>query len=310
MGSSQSILTPEVAVAGAVVAGTVSAAAYGLYAKNAASGAGSTSSSGEPNSGSSASSKKKKKSAADKEKARVDAEFEKALAVANKENATKAKAPAHVVAFPSVVPGTFDSDAAAAMLAPSPQKPSAKKAKKKKAKKASAVGDESQDEESQAEAVASTVPVVETTPTPEPPAAALKKKRKGARGGAAADGRKDTSSKGTLGTGVSTGGPSRAQGLAESYVLSEAPEDASWTRVTSRRRGAGTVDTDFLTSDTNVTQTTTTESTEDDGEEEEEGRKQSADTPRRPLAERMLPKPRKTGVEEWVPAQSCYRQLV
>lgn len=293
MGSSQSVLTPEVAVAGAVVVGTVSAAAYGFYSRSSSSGT----ASGSAESGTSAISKKKKKSAADKEKAREDAEFDKALAAVS-----KAKAPAQVVPFPAVVPGTFDSDAAAAMLAPSPQKPSVKRAKKKKAKKVGVVGDDEQDEDSQAEPAAPSAPISETTPTPELPTAtgSKKKKRKGVKGGAAADGGSVPASKNAISSATGSGGASRVQGLAESYVLSDAPDDSSWTRVTSRRRGAGATETDLLTSDTNATQTSTTqENTEDDGEEEDdEDEGKPADTPRKPLAERLLPRARKTGVEE------------
>lgn len=288
MGSTQSLLSPDVVVAGALVVGTVTAATYGVYSRGSESKASSSTSSTDTGT----SSKKKKKSGAEKEKAREDAAFNKALADAN-----KAKSPTQVVPFPSIVPGTFDSDAAASLLAPTPQKPSAKKAKKK-VKKTGSSGTEEQ--ERLRESAAPVIAPVETTPTPEPPVAtsSKKKKRKGTKKSVAVGKENAQTSENDPTSAKGVGSTTRPQALAESYVLSDAPEDASWTRVTSRRKNAGATDVDIHTSDTNATRTTsaTADTTEDDdGEAEEE---KPADTPRRTLAERMLPRPRKTGVEE------------
>ncbi|EJD07574.1 uncharacterized protein FOMMEDRAFT_143921 [Fomitiporia mediterranea MF3/22] len=104
-----------------------------------------------------------------------------------------------------------------------------------------------------------------------------------------------------------------SQALGMSVTMSDAPDDASWTRVSTRkknindnqtqqavRRETSQTDPELFTSDTNVTTSgVTDENTEEDEaqEEEDEGSVREPEH-RRTFAEKMLPKPRKTGVED------------
>ncbi|THH03277.1 hypothetical protein EW145_g6383, partial [Phellinidium pouzarii] len=85
---------------------------------------------------------------------------------------------------------------------------------------------------------------------------------------------------------------------AISLTTSDAPEDASWTRVSTRKRAEAntTTEAELLTSDTNLTTSVTGPENTEEEEEEEESAQDSEN--RKTFAERMLPRPRKTGVED------------
>lgn len=89
--------------------------------------------------------------------------------------------------------------------------------------------------------------------------------------------------------------------------------DGPWTRVEPRKRppktqepAAGPTPAESIVSDPGITTsvTGTTEPTDDEREQEQEQPEREPET-RRPLAERLLPKPRKTGVEEYVATVVC-----
>ena len=117
------------------------------------------------------------------------------------------------------------------------------------------------------------------------------KKKKGAnRSAAAAEG----SSKQTAATSSHLAGTSNAKDT-------EPADDSSWTRVESRRRTAANSasHSDVLTSDTTIT-TSVTDNTETSSDASDKTEEESIAQPekRKTFVEKMLPKPRKTGVEE------------
>ncbi len=171
----------------------------------------------------------------------------------------------NVVAFPPVVPGSFD-----AHHPTTPSEPQTKpKNKKKKAKKAGAGGGADAQSESSATAPESSAPIRATKP-----------KRGGASGKPAAaedhgwmkvDTKKKPVKAGAAVAGAAEGSDAQAQGLEVST-------------------------SDLSTSVTTGNSSPVTERTEDESHLADSV---SSDN-RRTLAERMLPKPRKTGVEECV----------
>lgn len=304
MGAAQSSIPTEAAVVGAIVAGGVTA--YGIYSRNANGVGGTSGASPEAKTGGNATGKKgkgkKKAQARLGSGADSDVEFEKTIAAANKENAAAA-ASARVVRAPDVVPGTFDFNP----TSNSESEARDKKARKKKAKKAtSGVTGASEVKNAVSSSVVETkdVPSARTeqvvvapqavqaeAPAPSQPPAKKNKKRK------------------------VKAGASASEPLAASIDMSDAGDDASWTRVSTRKKtgtstgadpqgsiaGASSTDADaeLLTSDTNLTSgATDPEVTET--EEEDSGLRKSDTVTRKTLAERLLPRPRKTGVEEYV----------
>ncbi|EIW58414.1 uncharacterized protein TRAVEDRAFT_72007 [Trametes versicolor FP-101664 SS1] len=168
----------------------------------------------------------------------------------------------HVVSFPSVVPGGFDAPSAPSAPEPEGQSGAAPKSKKKKkAKKASSPVP--QDAQSESSATA-------------PESSAARKPRKSA-----------------------------------SATPKPAGDDQGWTRVETKKKAvqpapAGTSTSerppDISTSDAGITTSVTGTSSPVTERTEDEAHVQPADPStsgnRRTLAEKLLPKPRKTGVED------------
>lgn len=211
----------------------------------------------------------------------TDSEFDEILAAAKAE---AEKAQPRVVAFPEIIPGSFDSDASTPGTTGAAKE---KKNKRKKSKKSATpeVGATKVDEAAQTMLVQPT-----STEVASEPDVVVKKKEKKKKTKKAAS----QPAPGEIGNAKPVAGPS---GGAPSSDAS--PDDNAWTRVEPRRHPLSQSMTgDILTSDTNLTTSvtdsasTTTEKTEDeDGEEYEPEH-------RRTFVERMLPKPRKLGVEE------------
>ena len=95
---------------------------------------------------------------------------------------------------------------------------------------------------------------------------------------------------------------SSSQLLGMSVTLSDAQddEDESWTRVSTRKKGGPSVkptastEGELLTSDTNITTSVTDQ--DNDNTEDESSVQELEDN--KTFAEKMLPRPKKTGVEE------------
>ena len=186
-----------------------------------------------------------------------------------------------VVQFPPVVPGGFDAPSASADKEQTPE-PASKstKSKKKKAKKAGTSG---------APASRPVDAMSESSATaPESPAAApvrpTGKQRK-----------------------ASTPRPAPAPASLET--------EGSWTRVEAKRKkdaqqatplDAGTSDAGITT--TSITGTSSPAAPGSDAEETEEVHASTSDN-RRTFAEKMLPKPRKTGVDECVGSITLFQSL-
>ncbi|KAL5492414.1 hypothetical protein ACEPAI_3861 [Sanghuangporus weigelae] len=353
MGAVQSAIGTEAtgaAAVGALVAGT--ATAYAVYKRvvpgvettRAAAAATTTTAtttaeSTSPGSGGKKGKGRKKKAAGagntsavttGGEKSDADAELDELLRRAKAEaDVERARAEARrISASKGLIPGAFDSEHARDFDAASNTglssevegKGGARERKKKKGKK----------EAAPALAVSSSVST-KPAETPAEPAGASgaskkSKKRKGASkvGEPSAAAPPETSSSAAK-TGTSK--PSNAsssshssQALAVSLTLSDAPEDASWTRVSTRKKAApsssqqqdgkqqigsvpgaaGQTDAELLTSDTNLTTSGVTDPENNTEEEDEDEDERSVREPenRRTFAERMLPRPRKTGVED------------
>jgi hypothetical protein len=191
---------------------------------------------------------------------------------------SNAAAPAPVVvAFPDVVPGGFDAPSAAAPTPAlesaeqgEPLAPAAKKNKKKKTKKPAAPGTLGVATDDQSDAASSTAgpsqPAV-------PPASASAPGRKASK-----------------------------KSLAQPTV----EDGESWTRVETRKKSAKGVEGAPVSSDAGITTEVTGTSSPatggtDAGTEADSGNDDGMmrkEETRRPLAERLLPKPRKTGVDE------------
>jgi hypothetical protein len=260
MGAIQSYLTTEALVALLVISGAVG---YNLAQRQVT-----TSPAPAPAPATSASGAGNKKGGKKKKQDRA--------AESVSENSAPASPPV-VVAFPDVVPGGFDAPSAAAPTPAlesaeqgEPVASAAKKSKKKKAKKPAAAGTLGVVTDDQSDAASSTAgpsqPAV-------PPASA------------SAPGRK----------------------ASKKSLAQTAAEDAeSWTRVETRKKSVKGVDGAPVSSDAGITTEVTGTSSPatagtDAGTEAESGNDEGAmrkEETRRPLAERLLPKPRKTGVDE------------
>ncbi|KAJ6579144.1 hypothetical protein DFH09DRAFT_1276069 [Mycena vulgaris] len=283
MGSSQSTFaTPEVALAVALVVGGAAAIGYSALTSSSTS----TSTSSTATSTSAAKKKSKRKSTAPTaepepvESAPVSAAAPDSEAdtksqskpKSKSKSKSKAKAPGPGDVAPPVtlsssggLPGAFDAAADADDPAPVPTvKAHSKKQKKKAAPAASA----SAPAPAPATSASAPAPAVEATPAPAAPKSKKSKpKKKGAAAAPAA-------------AGEST--------------------DDGWTRVG-----------DTSTSASASASVTTASLAEEDAEEEDEEEAEEiplpgmrAAAPRRPLAERLLPKPRKTGVDDMLPANT------
>lgn len=319
MGVVQSSVNSEILIAGAAVA-VGSLTTIGLYARSAkrdhreSTAAGTASSSSAPEAASEKKSKGKKKKA--KEQKNSDAEFDRILATA-RESHVKSNASVGVVTFPQVavtaVPGAFDqSSAADDSEAVAPKE---KKAKRKKGKKgASPASPSGEGSHSLAASMvtspdSSIIHIPSDTPA-EPdrsvPSSKKERKKRAAKSAVSAQVQSTPKAAQVSATASSSGaeaGPSFA---------SSTTDDASWTRVESRKRSTdptgahakhpSTTDAEILTSDTNITTSVTGETESEEGantedELEDSSRHQSSGN-RKTFAEKMLGKPRKTGVEE------------
>ncbi|KAH8111080.1 hypothetical protein DFH11DRAFT_1729801 [Phellopilus nigrolimitatus] len=277
MGAMQSSVPPEVAVVGALVAGSVTA--YGLYARNTnadSAGAGSSSKKAQPSAPGSKKPNKKKGASS----GFGDAEFEKIIAAANKENQTAVASKVRVVPFPEVVPGAFEAGATSAGDAEAKEK----KARKKKGKKSTPASTTS------STALPSTLPthtapeesivhvpsVAPTDPARKAPGSSVA----GTPVGTASGSKSKSDSPSTAPPATTSAGPSisASQGLTQSLTFSDAPDDVSWTRVSTRKRAVPV--------------------TEPSNTEDEESVQELEAQKRKTFAERMLPRPRKTGVED------------
>lgn len=252
-------------------------------------------------------------------------EFDRVLAAATAENAravpSHGAAPSRVVAFPDVVPGAFDSPEPDAASRPAPageKKPRKKKGKKGAAAASLAVPLSTVASTSTSEAESqpgsqlfgitspenSIVHVVSLGAT-SAPISKKEKKRKG-----------PVKTEGTDAPPAGVTPPSGASGISSSTKPSPIDTE-SWTRVGSRKRsakqprsaGLGESDPGLLTSDTNLTTSVTDNTTEStdkaiddtDGDGEDSALSSPLVTEnRRTFVEKMLPKPRRTGVEECV----------
>lgn len=293
MGAAQSSIPTEVAVVGAIVAGGITA--YGVYSRNANVPPDSKSSSGAKASGKKGKGKKKAES-------KADADFEKIIAAANKENAAAA-ANTRVVRAPDVVPGTFDFNPTSNSESDTKEKKTRKKKGKKGAAGAGNSGESQMATSSSVVASKEETPVrpeqvvvpqaVQANPPAQPSQSSKKNKKRKTKSGASASTSSDP--------------------LVASIDLSDAGDDASWTRVSTRKKntastsenppssiaGASSTDAELLTSDTNLT-SGATDPDLTETEEEDAGIRKADTVTRKTFAERMLPRPRKTGVEECV----------
>lgn len=326
MGVVQSSVNSEVLIAGAAVA-VGSLTTIGLYARNAkkqdaqklhtsADSSANDAASRSLAPGTSGEKKGKGKKRKGKDQKDSDAEFDRILATARESNA-KSTASVGVVSFPQVavtaVPGAFDqSSAADDSEAVAPKE---KKAKRKKGKKGASPAPPGGEGSRTLAASMVTSPdssiihVPSDTPAePERPAPASKKERKKRAAKAV-----DTTQTQATPKAVKVSAPASSSGVdAGPSVSTSATDDASWTRVESRKRGTNpttthgkhpsTTDAELLTSDTNITTSVTGETESEEGanteDEIEESAQHQSSGNRKTFAEKMLGKPRKTGVEE------------
>lgn len=321
MGVVQSSVNSEILIAGAAVA-VGSLTTIGLYARNAkkqdhreSTAAGTASPSSAPEAASEKNSKGKKKKKA-KDQKNSDAEFDRILATARESHA-RSTASVGVASFPQVavtaVPGAFDqSSAADDSEAVAPKE---KKAKRKKGKKGGSPAAPSGEGSRSLAASMATSPdssiihVPSDTPAEPERSVPLSKKERKKRAAKGADSAQVQST--PKAAQVSTTASSSGVDAGPSFA-SSATDDASWTRVESRKRSTdpasahakhpSTTDAEILTSDTNITTSVTGETESEEGantedELEESSRHQSSGN-RKTFAEKMLGKPRKTGVEE------------
>ena len=299
MGAAQSSIPTEAAVLGAIVAGGITA--YGVYSRNGnvPTPASSEAAEAKARGGKKGKGKKKAGSGADS-----DAEFERAIAAANKENAAAAAAAARVVRAPEVVPGTFEFNP----TSNSESEGAGKKARKKKGKKATSGSTATND--SKNAAASSVVETKEEPPARPEQVIAPQIVQADPPPASASSSKKSKKRKGKSGTPT----PAASGPLAASIDMSDAGDDASWTRVSTRKKigtstnpnapesaaGASSTDAELLTSDTNLTSgATDPDMTETEEEPDDAGTRKSGTVSRKTFAERMLPK-RKTGVEEYV----------
>ncbi|KAL0066662.1 hypothetical protein AAF712_006265 [Marasmius tenuissimus] len=306
MGSAQSLLSPEAAVTTAVVVGAIG---YGIgyQVSKSDSDEKMKESSGDGKENKGASGKKGGKNK--KEKAGAGAATSTTSAAVTGSTPT-------VVPFPAVVPGQFDDDlgsASASGLEASGSAATGKKSKAKKKKKAAA-DDAGEPSQSTAAAEKSATPdvVVQQLASSDPGPQKSKKQKK-----------KKAQSQGLTPT-QSQELPSKPNSQLKAsdslhHSTISVDTDGEWTRVESRpkknkqaisasestqlRPAATTSASDNVSVSTGDALTTGTSEegdgdAEDEGEEEQERSSKNAQGQRRPLAERLLPKPRKTHVED------------
>lgn len=291
MGSTQSYLSPEVIVTAAVVAGAV-----GFGYKQVASSSDSSAPSaisGPLDRGTGGKKGKKKANAAGTVQT-PDSQIS-------------------VVPFPVVVPGQFDDEASEISpgigLEASASSSKSKKGKKKAGKAVSVREKDTAGIESLVEeAVVSPAAAVTLADSNASPANSKKKKRQPSSQNNIAN-----SSPPFSGPAATVNAPpppktnssTRKLEKSTTSLASLATEsDGEWTRVSRRVDKPGTSSAAGAVSDVGHTTTTGTSSPIDtrteEGEEEEEEEPMSGPGERHPLANRLLPKPRKTGVEECV----------
>ncbi|KAK7041781.1 hypothetical protein VNI00_009070 [Paramarasmius palmivorus] len=305
MGAAQSLLTPEAAVTAVVVVGAVG---IGYKQATSTSDTGNNAEAQNKTTG-----KKKGKGTGSNEE--------------GKGTQQKDKVPtSNVVPFPAVIPGQFGDEGAetSGVEASTSSLKSTKKGKgkKKKAATAAKVGIDTEPIESvvSPSAAASLAQVREDTQSPaqtsEPQSSGKKSKSKKKKNQA----QSTTTSQKPTSPGTTT--PTQSQelpakpapktkiGPALDQSTISIDTDGEWTRVEARPKktkatvlkaddsapeaGARTVDSLSTGEDVGPATASVTTSTSDD--EEEEPRRN--DGQRRPLAERLLPKPRKTGVDD------------
>ena len=268
MGSVQSTL----AIAGLVAVG--SAAVYYFYGQPEST----SKPPGPPTEQSKSTKSKKRTTNADED---ID-EILAAQAALQKSSAAAVKP--HVVEFPEIVPGGFAPEKEST---PKPETGSKDKRAKKKKKKSTAAVPVSQSED--ASSSADDPNASSTNLIPEPSSTSKKKKKDRAK--------KSSATQEPSGTGSSTRGSAIRQ-----TALDEALDDGPWTRVESRKRtqGSSVNQGEQIVSDAGIT-TSVTETSSVATERTDDEEDTNAVTPsenRKTFAEKMLPKPRKTGVEE------------
>ncbi|KAF9554930.1 hypothetical protein CPC08DRAFT_821378 [Agrocybe pediades] len=308
MGSAQSYMSSEAAITALVVAGAV-----GLGYKQITSSSGTPASptpAGTPAEGSGSTSKKGKKK---QKKSAAAGDTSETLTASQSQSVP----PARVVAFPEVIPGQFDEppipNSTDAFSTPEPgtSSKSKKPKKKSKGKQAAAVADAG---------VSQATPVVPQELASDSSATLSKSKAK-KRQSAAQQQRQQTQKSSV----PSASSSQLSRPLQQSTASLDT--DGSWTRVGSHRHAtdadssAPSGEVDPATSDAGITTSVTgnsspvrerrEESTGTEGEGEGEGddndsfllsvntgsHRSSGDN-RRTLAEKLLPKPRKTGVDD------------
>lgn len=190
--------------------------------------------------------------------------------------AEKAAVEPTVLQFPNVVPGGFDASSAPADTDPTPDPaPKSAKSKKKKTKKTGTSG----------------------TTTSRP-----------------VDTMSDSSAtapESSAAVPVRPGKQRKAATPKPAPVVAPVDTDGSWTRVEAKQKkntqqanplDAGTSDAGITT--TSVTGTSSPAALGSDAEDTDDVQASTSDN-RRTFAEKMLPKPRKTGVDEYVDCPSC-----
>ncbi|OCH96389.1 hypothetical protein OBBRIDRAFT_787464 [Obba rivulosa] len=259
MGSAQSVLTPQTTAAALVVAGAV-VYGYAQYGSQQAPASG-------PGTTSSKKGKKKKQAGAQSDTAGADS--------AGSSKAEAVTPQANVVSFPPVVPGDFDAPATTTDIEPTAK---TSKSKKKKGKKAS-------------------------TPAGGVPRAA------------AADALSDSSATAPESSSARPSATRKKNGGIKASTVPHVDTEESWTRVEPRRRttpqqavqvegsSSAAHPREVSTSDAGVTTSVTdnsspiAERTEDDENLAYFGGGQASEN-RKTLAEKLLPRPRKTGVDD------------
>ncbi|KAG6860824.1 hypothetical protein C0995_007155 [Termitomyces sp. Mi166 len=272
MGSSQSILSPEAAAAIAVVAGAVG---FG-YSQFGPSGA----TSNTPTS-TEASGKKGKK----KKKASVQSS-------SPSEPSAPSPPTSIVVPFPKVLPGGFDGTMTPEPEAASPEAPKSTKAKKKKKSKLTNSATSKQPDSARLSQTESKGKAPSSTPSPDKAKPTTKDKGK----------QTTPPSASAISSPEAT---TRHLNKVQSSVSIDT--DGSWTRVESRRNKSGrsvdvtttsASDADPATGTSSPVAERTDVDLEADVDDDDHFYTRSSNPEqRRPLAERMLPKPRRTGVE-------------
>ncbi|KAJ3801677.1 hypothetical protein GGU11DRAFT_768476 [Lentinula aff. detonsa] len=303
MGTTQSYLSPETLVTAAVVAGAVG---FG-YKQVTSSGNANNPASPEPSAGSEGRGKKGK--------GRMKPDTVSGTSTLMAEG-VKTPENISVLPFPAVIPGQFDSGAPASSAGNGVEPPSSssqvKKGKKKKkagkvagAQNLSVSGEQTPAEESViSPAAASALADSNIAPVTAPSAKSSTKSKKKKQQASSQDFAKPfTTDAPPLPKAVDSA--SQLQQSTASLASLATESDGEWTRVSRRADGIHTFSTAGGMSDVGQTTSATTGSsspvdtrTEEDEEDQEQERTMSGPGERNPLAKRLLPKPRKTGVED------------